>query len=247
MQNVTIRPPKQKVYKDFQEYLKENDFIGQNKNRFQKIAEDNLPDPNTYVLCKRKNGKMCIAARENMPFSKSSDPSRECHWFGYYLNENTKSPTENTINFSDVTVDGWYEFNMQDLYNKSILMKKVLLWFAGSEILIGEKDEDEDDDYESEKDMTEVGFSSQAMAFTACGITDWKHHPHDISDLSRCLTLVSEIPEISLSFDEISKLSIEWERIIKNWENLNQKYKEYKENKIDYKEIREYFESVKNG
>lgn len=248
MQNITISSTKPKIYKSFQDYLNENNFIGQNENKFQKIAEDNLPVPNKYVLCKRKTGKICIAERVNMPFSKSSDPSRNCHWFGYYLDENSKSPIENTINFSDVTVEGWYEFNIQDFYNKSILMKKVLLWIAGSEILISEKNEHNDDfNDESEKYMTDVGYSSQTMAFTACGITEWKHHPHDISDLSRCLTLVSEIPEISLSFDAISKISIKWKRIIENWESLNKKYKEYKENKISYKEISEYFEKVKNG
>jgi hypothetical protein len=70
-------------------------------------------------------------------------------------------------------------------------------------------------------DRGHVGLSSEAMAFCAAGIPSSRtHHPHDPSDFSQCLRLVSEVPCVRDAFPEIAKLSPQWAAIIAHWDEI---------------------------
>lgn len=85
---------------------------------FTKPRHDNLPKPNTLVLCKRKV-KTYLAYRTNARFSENPDPSRECYWFGIALNDGCIPLDLGKIhfesNFSDITVDSWAYILAEDL------------------------------------------------------------------------------------------------------------------------------------
>lgn len=66
----------------------------------------------------------------------------------------------------------------------------------------------------------DVGMSSKAMAAASVGVTKCTSHPHDPSDLNRCVKLVGEIPEIKEKFHLISELSPTWKRLIDKWDEL---------------------------
>ncbi len=73
----------------------------------------------------------------------------------------------------------------------------------------------------------EVGESSSAMAFCACGVETKKiSQPYDPADLNRCLKLVKAIPEIKSHFDRIAFLSSEWAAIIGAWDVLENSFVE---------------------
>ena len=87
---------------------------------FTKPDQQNLPKPNTLVLCKRKDNTY-LAYRTNARFSENPDPSRECYWFGIVL-KNGCIPLELgkihfEFNFSDITVDSWAYLLAEDLLN----------------------------------------------------------------------------------------------------------------------------------
>lgn len=66
-----------------------------------------------------------------------------------------------------------------------------------------------------------VGISSKVMACVAAGIPCDRgfppYTPSDPDDLNRCLLLLDKVPEIRKHFDEIAKVSDEWEALIKRW------------------------------
>lgn len=70
----------------------------------------------------------------------------------------------------------------------------------------------------------QTGVSSEAMAFTALGVTieDRWHRctPHDPADLNRCLLLVEDVPEIKTKFPEIAALSKGWAILVEHWDEL---------------------------
>lgn len=67
-----------------------------------------------------------------------------------------------------------------------------------------------------------VGMSSKAMACHLIGeSTDYPDdYPHDPADLWRCLLLLRRIPSLKARLNEVTRLSIEWSRLIAHWEEL---------------------------
>ncbi len=81
--------------------------------KFTKLDKDNLPKPNTLVWCKRRDGRVQLATRQDRPMAdEGSNPWDECYWHGYEqgfdgLYVTTESNMERFINFSDATVASW--------------------------------------------------------------------------------------------------------------------------------------------
>ena len=69
-----------------------------------------------------------------------------------------------------------------------------------------------------------VGVSSRAMACAVAGIAqrDWAgmNHPHDPDDLSRCLLLMQEVPEIRDHMDKVAAISNKWSRLVACWSQI---------------------------
>ena len=87
----------------------------------------------------------------------------------------------------------------------ALVSQRVLEWLAGPD----------------------TGLSSEAMAFCRLGIErrghwDGTEHPHDPSDLNRCLLLVEQVPEVRDAFGDIACLSDEWNMIIDHWDELRE-------------------------
>lgn len=70
-----------------------------------------LPPAFTIVLITRKTGDKYYGYRTDAPLSTNKDASRECHWYGRYLNEglvcDRMGKLQFGFNFSDVTVKEW--------------------------------------------------------------------------------------------------------------------------------------------
>lgn len=82
---------------------------------FQKLSEENLPEPNKLVWIKRNKGSIYLGYRDDKPIATNEDASKDCFWYG--------NPTHSMLmaderqlrfryNFSDVTVDSWAELDV---------------------------------------------------------------------------------------------------------------------------------------
>lgn len=71
----------------------------------------------------------------------------------------------------------------------------------------------------------DTGLSSETMAFMALGVKkNHSHHPHDTSDLNRCLLLLEAEPMVRLSFPKLRELSPQWAALIDNWDELERMF-----------------------
>ena len=70
----------------------------------------------------------------------------------------------------------------------------------------------------------ERGISSDTIVQTLTGIPalgGWRaSHPHDPADLRRCVLLLESCPELAARFDEMRRVSPEWERLFDAWPEL---------------------------
>lgn len=67
----------------------------------------------------------------------------------------------------------------------------------------------------------EIGNSALVIhAFMLKGHRGGTSHPHDVSDLRRCLLLLRRIPEWSARMEEMAVLSPEWSRLSTAWHDL---------------------------
>ena len=70
-------------------------------------------------------------------------------------------------------------------------------------------------------DDEDVGASSRAMAFCACGLIRFrKSHPWDPADFIRCMKLLRREPEIRKYFHVMAEMSPEWREFIKDWDRI---------------------------
>lgn len=87
--------------------------------KFVPLDENNIPRPNTLLLCKRKTGGIYIAVRKDKPLSTNPDPSHNCFWNGDCIDNGFIYADDNLIDFrfafSDITVDSWSYLLGQDL------------------------------------------------------------------------------------------------------------------------------------
>ena len=58
------------------------------------------------------------------------------------------------------------------------------------------------------------------------GGRDAKFHPHDPSDLKRCITLLDAAPELRDHLNVMQEVSNEWNVLIKHWADLEAMFKE---------------------
>ena len=77
-----------------------------------KLDNEHVPTPETLVWCKRKNGKVYLATRQNKPLAPDgSEPWDYCYWYGFAecggIYSTNGRDMEHQTNFSDVTVDSW--------------------------------------------------------------------------------------------------------------------------------------------
>ncbi len=81
--------------------------------KFTKLDADNLPEPNTLVWCRRREGRVQLATRRDGPIAREGvTPWDEYCWYGYEqgfggLYVTNESNMERFINFSDSTVCSW--------------------------------------------------------------------------------------------------------------------------------------------
>lgn len=67
----------------------------------------------------------------------------------------------------------------------------------------------------------DVGSSSKAMAAAATGHPSINlDHPHDPSDLNRCIKLCKEVPEVKANFNKVADISTTWAKLISRWDEL---------------------------
>jgi hypothetical protein len=68
----------------------------------------------------------------------------------------------------------------------------------------------------------DTGSSSKAMAFwLAFGVKRrWPDHPHDPSDLGRCIRLLDAAPYLRKRLPEMAELSPVWAEIVNDWSEL---------------------------
>ncbi len=87
--------------------------------KFNPLDENNIPQPNTLLLCKRKAGGIYIAVRKDRPLSTNPDPSQNCDWNGDLIEDSFICSGNNGLtfqfSFSDITVDSWTYLLGQDL------------------------------------------------------------------------------------------------------------------------------------
>jgi hypothetical protein len=72
------------------------------------------------------------------------------------------------------------------------------------------------------------GKSSNAIAANLRGVyaDDPTAHPHDPTDLWRCVMLLEEVPELREDFGLMVKASTEWERLVHAWGDLERLLRE---------------------
>lgn len=80
--------------------------------------------------------------------------------------------------------------------------RELVAWFAGND----------------------TGLSSEHMAAVAAGVPGNGNHPHDPSDLGRCIRLVQRVPWIRSAFPEIAASSAAWKKVIDHWDELYSLY-----------------------
>lgn len=74
--------------------------------------------------------------------------------------------------------------------------------------------------------LGETGLSSEAIAFTALGVEGHvMHHPHDPSDLWRCLKLLETVPVAKKGIAAMAKHSDVWARLYSQWNKLERHLK----------------------
>lgn len=68
----------------------------------------------------------------------------------------------------------------------------------------------------------ETGVSSKTMAFyLGFGIIpETNSHPHDPSDLLRCIKFLQHCPELRSKLHLMSEVSNTWEGLVRNWDRL---------------------------
>lgn len=77
-----------------------------------------------------------------------------------------------------------------------------------------------------------TGLSSKCMLATiinggpVLGGWDAKFHPHDPSDLQRCIRLLDAAPELRKHLNIMREVSSEWSVLIQNWTALEATFKE---------------------
>lgn len=69
---------------------------------------------------------------------------------------------------------------------------------------------------------SDTGSSSKCLWAVMMGATPdrWKSHPHDGSDLGRCLRLLALIPEWRPRIGEMASVSPYWAVLVENWAKL---------------------------
>lgn len=76
-----------------------------------------------------------------------------------------------------------------------------------------------------------AGLSSKCMLATiinggpVLGGRDAKFHPHDPSDLQRCITLLDAAPELRDHLIVMQEVSNEWDVLIQHWNDLEATFK----------------------
>lgn len=71
---------------------------------------------------------------------------------------------------------------------------------------------------------TDTGSSSRALAHEAAGMTGDTSHPHDPSDLGRCLRLIARVPEARAAVDALAEKNPYWKALAPEWDNLKALY-----------------------
>lgn len=66
----------------------------------------------------------------------------------------------------------------------------------------------------------DTGLSSKHMAAVSAGVSGNGNHPHDPSDLGRCIRLVHNVPEIRAAFPAIAASGPKWKTVITHWDEL---------------------------
>lgn len=70
----------------------------------------------------------------------------------------------------------------------------------------------------------DTGMSSVFMAATLSGFSRPYAHPHDPSDLGRCIRLLDAVPELRERLDKMKTTGKEWAALVDNWEELTELY-----------------------
>lgn len=96
-------------------FLIKHIFYTRKVMEFINLSKESMPEPNTLVWCKRKDGRAILATRGNHPLSINvDDPSKDCYWYGFPetwgLFITINHVIDYSINFSDTTVEGFYIF-----------------------------------------------------------------------------------------------------------------------------------------
>lgn len=66
------------------------------------------------------------------------------------------------------------------------------------------------------------GLSSNAIAHKLAGVpcSNPKAHPHDAADLSLCLGLLHQVPELGPKFQAMAEVSLVWASLVRAWPTL---------------------------
>ena len=76
----------------------------------------------------------------------------------------------------------------------------------------------------------DTGVSSKAIVMVMNRITPTRRwsldHPHDPSDLGRCIRLLALIPEYRIRLDEMKIVSDTWSDLVTHWHELEELYYE---------------------
>lgn len=83
---------------------------------------------------------------------------------------------------------------------------------------------DEEENVRLWMDMRDTGASSTALAQSFLGYGYGREistaHPHDPSDLGRCLRLIKQIPGVRLAVDRLAVSNSNWARLAPRWDEL---------------------------
>lgn len=71
---------------------------------------------------------------------------------------------------------------------------------------------------------SDTGSSSIALAREAAGMGGDAAHPHDGSDLGRCLRLIARIPEVRGAVDTLAAKDAYWKALAPEWDTLKALY-----------------------
>jgi len=70
----------------------------------------------------------------------------------------------------------------------------------------------------------DTGMSSTALAMTVLGVPVTPSHPHDPSDLGRCLRLIERVPEAREAVDKLAATDPYWAALAVEWDALKASY-----------------------